>query len=62
MERRSEILEIRRMLLSGGLNSPEYYRYDNLLSFHQGPQSLDEWNSRPAETGEAKEPQHHQHK
>ena len=65
LAQRAEILEIRRMLLSGGLDSPEYYRYDKLFSFHQGPPALDEWNSIQAETGEVKEPQqhlHHQHK
>jgi len=50
------------MLLSEGLNSPEYYRYDNLLSFHAGPQALEERTSSQTEGANAQEPQHqHQH-
>lgn len=61
LAQRAEILEIRRMLLSGGLNSPEYYRYDKIFSFHVGHQALEERNSSQSEVGGAQEHQHHQH-
>ena len=37
LAQRSEILEIRRMLRSGGLNSPAYYRYDAYFSVTNPP-------------------------
>ena len=56
LAQRSEILEIRRMLLNGGLDSPEYYCRNAYFSFTNPPKDEKKLNlPAPAAV------QHHSH-